>query len=107
MSSSVTPGFPASKCAWNFFKNLRFGHGRLFAAFGVFGPFFQAFLDGFQVGQHQFSGNRLDIALRVNRPRHMMDVRVFKTTDDLDQGIDFPDMAEKLVAQALLLAKHP
>ena len=101
------PGLPASKWVWNFFNTCRFGHGRLVAALGVLGAFLQSLLHRFQVRQNQFRRNRLDVAPRVDGSRHVMDVRVLKTTDDLHQGIHLPDVAEKLVAQAFALRRRP
>jgi hypothetical protein len=56
------------------------------------------------VGEDQLRGDDLDVTDRVDRSGHMVDVLVLETTDDLNDGIDLPDMGEKLVAQALALA---
>ena len=37
-------------------------------------------------------------------PGYVMDIRVLETTDDLDDGVDLANMAEKLVAEAFALA---
>ena len=73
----------------------------LVAALGVLGHAVQPLLHGFQVGQHQFGGDGFDVAHGVHAAGHVMDVRVLKTADDLDDGIHFADVGEEFVAQTL------
>ena len=77
----------------NLFQQEFLSDRELIPALGVFGYPIQALVDTFQIGEHQFGRNRLDIANGIDGACHMMDVRIFETADDLDDGIDFPDVA--------------
>ncbi len=62
-------------------------------------------LHGGQVGEDQLGGDDLDVADRVDRARDVVDVVILEAADDLDDGVDFADVGEELVAQALAGAR--
>src|SRR5205085_8728956 len=64
-----------------------------------------SFLKGGKVGQDQFGVDHLDVANGVNRATDMMNIRIFETTYDLHDGIDFANVAEKLITQTLAGAR--
>jgi hypothetical protein len=49
----------------------------------------------------------LDVAHRIDAAGDMMHVGIFEAADDLNDGVDFADMGEKLVAQPFTLACAP
>ena len=61
------------------------------------GAAFQAF----EIGQHQFGLDDLDVADRIDRALDMDDVAVGEAAHDMSDRIDLPDMSEKLVAEPL------
>ena len=58
-----------------------------------------------EIGQDQFGGDDLDVAHRIDRAGDVMDVVVLEAADDLDDGVDFADVGEELVAEALARAR--
>ena len=85
---------------------------------GSVGPFFCLFVTtfggtlslgecgfkGLHVGQHQFDFNHLDIGEWIDLAGDMDDIGILKAADHLEDGIDFADVAEELVAKAFALA---
>ena len=55
--------------------------------------------------QDELGGDDLDVAHRIDRAGDVVDVVVLKTADDLDDGVDFADVGEELVAEALARAR--
>src|SRR5213075_1721263 len=51
----------------------------------------------------QLSVDGLDVADGIDCAGDVMDVGVIETADDLDDGVDFADVAEKLVAETFTL----
>ena len=96
-------GFAVVEVGFDFFEDFGFGDGGFVAALGVFGEFLDALLDVFQIGDSEFGGDGFDVANGIDGTGNVMDVFVFETADDLDDGIDFADVAEELVAQAFAL----
>jgi hypothetical protein len=81
-----------------------FGGCTLLAAFHIFSDALFPFRDAFEVGEHELRVDDLDVANRIDGPRHVMNVRVVKTPDHLDNRVYFPDVRQKLVAEALSCA---
>ena len=65
----------------------------------------EASLHDFEIGEKQFRIDGLDVAQGVDRALHMGDVAVIEAADHMDDGVDFADMAEEFVAQALAAAR--
>ena len=61
---------------------------------------FDPFLDGFEVRQHQFSGDRFDVADGIDGARDVMNIGIFEAADDLHDGVDFADVREKFIPEA-------
>ena len=62
-------------------------------------------MDGFEIGEDELSRDYLDVAHRVDRAGDVMNVVVLETADDLDDRINFADVGEKFVAEALARAR--
>ena len=60
-----------------------------------------ALLNGFYIGENKLKVYRLNIANRVDAAVDMGDIRVFKTANDLYDGVAFPYVRKELIAQAL------
>lgn len=56
-------------------------------------------VEGFHVGDDQFRVNDLDIGIRVDLVADVRDIVVFNAADDMRRGVDFADVAQKLVAK--------
>lgn len=78
--------------------------GFLVAAAGFFGALFFLAFEGGEVGEDEFGIDDLDIAEGVNRSHIVNDVFVLEATHHVDDGIDFADIGEEFVAEALALA---
>ncbi len=63
-----------------------------------------AFLDGGEVGEDEFGGDGFDVADGVDGAGDVVDVIIGEAADDVDDGIDFADVGEELVAEAFALA---
>ena len=59
--------------------------------------------DAVEIRQRQFGIDDFDIAGRIDLSGHMDDVVVFETAHHVRDGVDFANVREKLVAQALAL----
>ena len=81
--------------------DLRF----LVALRGLFHEGGDALFEAFEVGQQQFGLDRLGIGDRVDLVFDMLDVVILETAQDVDDGIDFADVAEELVAQPFALRR--
>src|SRR3954471_9229627 len=75
------------------------GEGFLVTALGILGDAGSLFLNGFEVCEHEFSVDRLDIADRFDVAGDVMNIRILETTDDLDNSVHLANMCEKLVPQ--------
>jgi len=76
-----------------------FGFELLVAAGGFCGAF-DAFFDGGDVGKDEFEIDGLDVVERIDFSGHVGNIVVFETAYDLDDGVDFADVGEELVAEA-------
>ena len=56
-----------------------------------------------QIGQCQFGHNRFNIGNRIYPTRYVHDVFIIKTTHDVNDGIGFTDVGQKLVAKTFTL----
>ena len=74
------------------------GAGRFFAAFDH--P-----LDGLHVGQQQLRIDRFNIAQRINAAIDVDDVFIFIAADHVQHGIDVPQIAQELIAEAFALRR--
>jgi hypothetical protein len=88
-----------------FFREGDFGLRLFVAAAGGFLVSLGAFFYRGQIGQDEFRVDHLDVPDGIDRSRDMVDVRTLETPNDLDDGIDLPDVAQKLVPEALALAR--
>lgn len=73
----------------------------VFVGFGIFACAFDAFFDLAEVGENEFEGNDIDISERVYGAVDVGDVVVVKAANHVDDGVDFADVGEELVAEAL------
>jgi hypothetical protein len=65
----------------------------------------QSFFHGIKVGKSQFSLDYLDIPDRVDAAVYMDYIFIFKTPNYVDNGVNRPDMSEKLVAKPFASAR--
>src|SRR5207248_9249824 len=79
------------------------GLGLLVAGFGPLPLPGDAPLEARQVGDHQFGVDRLGIGYRIDLARHVRDLAVLVAAHDVDDGVDFADGGEELVAQSFAL----
>ena len=81
----------------------------LFARFlvhlGCSGNLGDAALQHFEICKDQFQVDGLNIAERVHASVDMDDVLVLKTAHHMDDRVDFTDICQELVAQALALGR--
>src|SRR6185503_11855733 len=73
-------------------------------AFGVLGNACTLLLHSLEVGQDQLGVDDLDVAYGIDVPGNVENVGLLEATDDLHNGIDLPDVAQELVAQAFARA---
>ena len=78
--------------------------GVLVPRFGQFGDFHLMFFGAFQIGQHQFRFDGVDIPQGIHRSVNVRHITVFETAHDVDDGVNLSDVAEELVAQPLAFA---
>ena len=90
--------FAVVEVVGEFAEDGGFGNGGFVAAFGVFGAAGDAVLDGFQVGKDEFCGDGFYVADGVDGAGDVVDVWIVKAANDLDDGVDFADVAEEFVA---------
>ena len=64
-----------------------------------------ALFEHFEIGQHEFGQNRLQIPDRIDRAFHMDHVRILKEPDHMRNRVHPADVPEKLVAQPLPLTR--
>ena len=69
--------------------------------FGIFGCPFSSPSGRVHVGEKQLGFDSFDIGGRVDLSIHMHHVIVFKTANDVPDGIHFTDMGQELVAESL------
>mmetsp|Transcript_32829 Transcript_32829/g.82416 ORF Transcript_32829/g.82416 Transcript_32829/m.82416 type:complete len:317 (+) Transcript_32829:187-1137(+) len=60
-----------------------------------------------QIGQSQFTVDGVEVACRVHRPVHVLNLSVLKATDYVHDGARLPNVGEKLVAHAFPFAGTP
>ena len=91
---------PASIEVWlDFFAEGQFSLGKLVARAGAFLQALGALLHSGQVCQDKLCGYHLNVSHRVNRTCHVVDICALKAADNLHDGINFANMAEKLVTE--------
>src|SRR5690606_13692719 len=73
----------------------------LFAAFSQLLSAVDSFFKRFEILEQELGVNDLDVTGRVDASGHVNDVFVRKATHDVDDGVDLPDVREKLIAEAL------
>ena len=78
--------------------------GFLVATPGFFGALFFLAFEGSEVGEDEFGIDDLDIAEGVNRSHVVNDVFVLEATHDVDDRIDFADIGEEFISEALAFA---
>ena len=105
VSSSVIAGLPESRCGSSLAMRSSLGLGLLVAAARGLGILVLALLDRVEVGQDEFGGDDLDVAHGIDRAGDVVDVVVLEAADDLDDGVDFADVGQKLVAEPLARAR--
>jgi hypothetical protein len=76
----------------------------LVAAPGLLGHALQAPLGLLEVGVEQLGLDGVDVATRIDLALGVDDVVVVMGAHDVDDGVDFADVGQELVAQALALA---
>src|ERR1700745_2734005 len=64
-----------------------------------------ALLQGGDIGQYKLSADYIDIADWIDRSAYMVDIVVGEASDHLNNCVHFADVAKKLVAEALALAR--
>ena len=57
------------------------------------------------VCEDQFGIDHFDVTDRVHTSVHMRDVATFKAAHDVDDGVDFTDMAQELIPQAFAFTR--
>ena len=92
-------GFAGIQMGFELGENGVLGHALLVAALHVLGHAGAAFLDAVEVGEGEFGGDGFDVAHGVHVAGHVMDVRIFKAADDLDDGIHFANVGEEFIAE--------
>jgi hypothetical protein len=60
---------------------------------------------GWEIGEHKLRVDHFDIANRVDRTADVVNVAVFKTSNDLHDRVNFADMTEELIAESLARAR--
>ena len=75
--------------------------GLLVVALGLLLHRQNATLEAFEVSQHQFGLDRLDVGERINTVLDMGDVAVLEAAHDMGDRVAFADIGEELVAEAL------
>ena len=73
------------------------------AAAGFFLQVGKATLEAVEVGEHEFGLDRVGVADRVDAAIDMGDVAVLEAAKNVDDGVDFADVGEELVAEAFAL----
>ena len=71
----------------------------LVAALGFLVQLFPPPLDRIEIREDQLCGNCLDISHGIDAALNVMDVVVLEAADHVNDGIDFTDVAQKLVAE--------
>ena len=61
----------------------------------------EALLDAFEIGEHQFGFDGLGVGDGIDVAFDMGDVVVLEAAQHVGDGVDLPDVGEKLVAQPL------
>ena len=70
----------------------------------LFGDFGNSSVQNFDIREDQLQIDGFDISGRIDRSVYMNDIVIFKTTDNMYDGIYFTDIGKELVAQAFTLA---
>ena len=66
----------------------------------LFGYIIQTMVHRLEVCEDEFIVDHIDIPFRIDRPTHMMNIRILKITYHFEDGIDLPDMGEKFVPES-------
>src|SRR3546814_8707307 len=64
-----------------------------------------ALFEAFEVGQQQFGLDRLGVGDGIDLVLDMLNVVILETAQDMDDRVDFADVAEKLVAEPFALRR--
>ena len=103
--SLAVSGRPAGiKMGLDLFAERQFSFRKLIAGAGAFLQALCPLLDGGKVRQDELCGDNLNVSYGINRTRNMVNIRALKAADDLDDGINFADVAKELVAEPFSLA---
>ncbi len=98
-------GLPARiKVGLDLFAERQFSLGKPIAGAGALLQALCAPLNSGQVRQDKLCVDHFNVSYGVNRTRHMVNIRALKAADNLNDGINFADVAKELVAEPLSLA---
>ena len=75
--------------------------GFLVAALGFLAQGVDAPLQAVEIGEHQFGFDRLDVGDRIDAAFDMGDIGILEAAHHMGDGVDFADIAEKLIAEPL------
>ena len=64
-----------------------------------------AFFHGREVRQNELRRNHFNVPHRVDRASHVVNIRTLETAHDLDDRVDFADVAQELIAESLSFAR--
>ncbi len=64
-----------------------------------------ALFEAFEIGQHQFGLDRLDIGGGVHLAFHMGDVAILEAAHHMDDGVHLTDIGEELIAEPFALGR--
>ena len=88
-----------------FFHHLDFELGILVGSLRRTFQLGQAVFQMLDVGQHQFDLDRLHVGNGIDLAGHVDHVGILEAANHLQDGVDLTDVREKLVAEALALAR--
>jgi hypothetical protein len=84
-------------------EQLTLQHSLLVAALGRLGRAIYGFVRRRQIGERELGIDDLEIRQRIDATGHMDDVIILEATHHVGDRVDFADMGEELIAQALAL----
>lgn len=87
------------------FHDRQHGDGFLVLAGGALADLHDAALDAFEVGKHQLGFDGLRVGNGIDAAFDMGDVVVLEAAQHVDDGVNFADIGEELVAQAFALGR--
>jgi hypothetical protein len=86
------------------FAQGKFSLGRLVACSCTLGDPVPALFRPRKIGENQLGIDHFNVAHRIDRAAHVMNVAVFKAAHDLHDRVHFADVTEELVAQPFACA---